>query len=423
LLEFLRHKFVENVVSLPSLPRFLFEAMKKITTIGIIGGGQLGRMTCFYAHMMGFRSVVFSDQKNSPASFVTNQIINADYSDKMALKKFSKMVDIATFEFENIPFETADYLASQVEVCPKPQILKITQNRILEKNFLNSIGIKATEYAEIPSREVLQKNLKKFGKAILKTAMMGYDGKGQFVLKNAVDADRVWSSLIDGPRNKCGVTSNKCGVTSNKCGVTSNKCGVTSASITPKPVTPHLLRGPKLILEKFCPFDSEISVIVARSKNGEIAAYEPLTNIHKNGILDQSFYPAQIPKGLRIKAQSLAKKIAKEINLVGILAVEFFVVGSELLVNELAPRPHNSGHFSMDGAVTSQFEQLIRAITALPLGSTKFHSCGFMKNLIGDEVKNLDKFYKNPRAKIHLYGKEKIVAGRKMGHVNVLNFL
>lgn len=350
------------------------KAMKKIQTLGIIGGGQLGRMISFYAHKMGLRTVIFTDQKNSPAGFVTNQTIIADYSDKKALKKFADLVDLATFEFENIPLEAVTYVDSHVEVFPGPQVLKITQHRLLEKNFLNKIGIKTADYAEITSLESLQKNLKKFGKAILKTATMGYDGKGQFVLKTAADADKAWAQAKD----------------------------------------------QKLILEKFCPFDSEISVMVARSQSGEIAAYEPLTNIHKNGILDESIYPAKISKALQIKAQNMAKKIAEKIDLVGILAVEMFVCENELLVNELAPRPHNSGHFSMDAAVTSQFEQLIRAITDLKLGSTKFHSKGFMKNLIGDDIKNLDKFYKDPQAKIHLYGKDKIAVGRKMGHINIL---
>jgi 5-(carboxyamino)imidazole ribonucleotide synthase len=340
--------------------------MKKIQTIGIIGGGQLGRMACFAAHQLGFRSVVFTDQKNSPASFVTNETIVADYSDKNALKKFAELVDVVTFEFENIPFETADFLASQIDLFPKAEILKTTQHRILEKNFINSIGIKTAEYATSD----FENNLKKFGKAILKTATMGYDGKGQYVLKAGDSLPQSGSR--------------------------------------------------EMILEKFCPFDSEISVMVARSKTGEIKAYEPLTNIHKNGILDESHYPAKVPESLKTKAQMIAEKIAKELDLVGILAVEMFVIGEEILVNELAPRPHNSGHFSMDAAITSQFEQLIRAITGLPLGSTEFHSNGYMKNLIGDDVKNIAQFYQNPRAKIHLYGKEKIAEGRKMAHVNIL---
>lgn len=352
--------------------------MKKISTkpqtLGIIGGGQLGRMTCFAAHAMGFRTVIFSDQENSPASFVTNHTIIGDYNDFEALKKFAALVDVATFEFENIPFETVRFLESRVEVCPNSEVLKITQHRILEKNFLNSIGVKTAEYAEISSLDGLRENLKKFGKAILKTATMGYDGKGQFILKDAAELENVWLQV----------------------------------------------RDQKLILEKFCPFNSEISVLVARSKTGEISAYEPLTNIHKNAILDESHYPAQISQDLKIKAQEVAIKIAKELNLIGVLAVEFFVMDNELLVNELAPRPHNSGHFSMDAAITSQFEQLIRAITDLTLGSTEFHSQGWMKNLIGSDVENLEEFYKNPRAKIHLYGKSEAKMGRKMGHVNIL---
>ncbi len=319
--------------------------------------------------------MVFTDQENSPASFVTSSVIVADYQDQAALKKFASLVDVATFEFENIPVAGVAFLASEVAVFPNPQVLKVTQHRLLEKNFLNSIGVKTAEYAEILSLEDLQKNLKNFGKAILKTATMGYDGKGQFVLKNAADAENAWAQAS----------------------------------------------SQKLILEKFCPFDSEISVLVARSKTGEISAFEPLTNIHKNAILDESIYPAQISESLKIKAQEVAKKIVEQLDLVGVLAVEFFVIGEELLVNELAPRPHNSGHFSMDAAVTSQFEQLIRAITGLPLGSPEFHSKGRMKNLIGSEVENLEKFYQNKRAKIHLYGKDKIAEGRKMGHVNILN--
>ena len=350
---------------------------KKISTIGIIGGGQLGRMTCLYAHKMGLRSVIFTDQENSPASFVTNEVVVASYDDQEALKKFAALVDIATFEFENIPFEAVNFLSAHVEVCPSPHVLKITQHRILEKKFLNSIGVKTAQFAEILSLEELQENLKIFGKAILKTATMGYDGKGQFVLKDAADADNAWSQA----------------------------------------------QNQKLILEKFCPFDSEISVLVARSKNNEIAAYEPLTNIHKNAILDESIYPAQVSTELKIKAQEIAKKIVEQLDLIGVLAVEFFVIGEELLVNELAPRPHNSGHFSMDAAVTSQFEQLARAITGLPLGSTEFHSQGHMKNLIGSEVEDVEKFYQNPRAKIHLYGKSEAKEGRKMGHVNFLNNL
>lgn len=343
--------------------------------IGIIGGGQLGRMTCFAAHAMGFETVVFTDQENSPASFVTNNVIIASYSDKATLQKFADQVDLVTFEFENIPLETAEFVESLKPLFPKSNILKITQNRLLEKGFLNSINVKTADFAEIKTFEDLENNLQKFGKAILKTATMGYDGKGQFVIENGQNLENIWTNV----------------------------------------------QGQKLILEKFCPFESECSVIVARSQSGEIKSYEPLTNIHKDGILDESIYPARISETLKKEAQLIAEKIALEIGLVGVLAVEMFILENEvILVNELAPRPHNSGHFSMDSCITSQFEQLIRAINDLKLGSTNFHSQGFMKNLIGDEINHLEKFHQNAKAKIHLYGKKEVKSGRKMGHVNVL---
>jgi 5-(carboxyamino)imidazole ribonucleotide synthase len=343
-------------------------------TLGIIGGGQLGRMICFYAQMMGLRTVVFTDQKDSPASFVTNQTIVGDYLDKIALKKFCDLIDFATFEFENIPLETAEFVAQNSQLYPNVETLKITQNRIFEKDFLNENQIKTAEYKVINNFDDLKKGLEIFKKAILKTAIMGYDGKGQFVIENIEEAQKIYENVKNYP----------------------------------------------LILEKFCRFDSEASVIVARSINGEIKAYEPLTNVHKNGILERSFYPARLSLPQKIKTQKTATKIVEKLNLVGIMAVEFFIVDNKILVNELAPRPHNSGHFSMDASITSQFEQLIRAITGMALGDTRFHSQGQMINLIGDDINDLEKYKNNARTKIHLYGKGEAKEGRKMGHVNIL---
>lgn len=343
-------------------------------TLGIIGGGQLGRMICFYAQMMGYRTVIFTDQKDSPASFVTNQTIVGDYLDKIALTKFCDAIDFATFEFENIPLETAEFVAQNSQLYPNVETLKITQNRILEKNFLNENQVKTAEYKVINSFDDLEKGLTIFKKAILKTAIMGYDGKGQFVLEDIELAKKVYENVKNYP----------------------------------------------LILEKFCRFDDEVSVIVARSKSGEIKAYEPLTNVHKNGILQRSFYPSKLSLPQKIKTQKTATKIAEKLDLVGIMAVEFFIVDNKILVNELAPRPHNSGHFSMNASITSQFEQLIRAITGKALGDARFHSQGQMINLIGDEVNDIEKYQNNPKAKIHLYGKGEAKEGRKMGHINVL---
>lgn len=364
----------------------------KPLTIGIIGGGQLGRMTAHAAQALGYKTVIFADKIDSPAIQVSDSSIIANYDDKNALQKFANLIDVATFEFENIPVTSVDFVSSIKPVYPSAQVLKITQHRILEKSFLNKIGIATAEFAEIKTLENLLDGLKKFGKAVLKTATMGYDGKGQFVLENEALAQDAWAKILQNSLS------------------TANFDGLL----------------PPLILEKFCPFIGEISVIVARSINGEIACYEPLTNVHKNGILDSSTYPAKISAATKNSAQEIATKIVQSLDLKGVLAVEFFVMQDPsnaketLLVNELAPRPHNSGHFSMNAAITSQFEQLARAITGLPLGSTKFHSQGFMKNLIGDEVNNLAEFLQNKNAKIHLYGKEKAQAGRKMGHVNIL---
>ena len=345
-----------------------------MTTLGIIGGGQLGRMICFYAQMMGYRTVIFTDQKDSPASFVTNHTIVGDYLDKIALKKFCDAIDFATFEFENIPLETAEFVAQNSQLYPNVETLKITQNRILEKNFLNENQVKTAEYKVINNFDDLKKGLEIFKKAILKTAIMGYDGKGQFVLEDIELAKKVYENVKNYP----------------------------------------------LILEKFCRFDDEVSVIVARSKSGEIKTYDPLTNIHKNGILHRSFYPSKLSLPQKIKTLKTATKIAEKLDLVGIMAVEFFIVDNKILVNELAPRPHNSGHFSMNASITSQFEQLIRAITGKALGDTRFHSQGQMINLIGDEVNDIEKYQNNPKAKIHLYGKGEAKEGRKMGHINVL---
>jgi 5-(carboxyamino)imidazole ribonucleotide synthase len=345
------------------------------TTIGIFGGGQLGQMLCNAAHKLGFKTVVFSDVANCPASLVCNQIIVANYLDEKALEKFASQIDIATFEFENIPTHAVNFVAQIKPVFPNSNVLKITQNRLKEKDFLNQIGVKTTDYLAISSLKDLQNGLEKFGKSVIKTTTMGYDGKGQKVLTQNNNLKEIWEEFC-------------------------NK---------------------ELILEQFSNFEQEISVIVAKNINGEIACYQPLTNIHKNSILDKSIYPAQISQQTTNKAVEIATKIIEKLDLIGLLAVEFFVLkDGNLLVNELAPRPHNSGHFSMDASNTSQFEQLIRAITNMPLGNVSFHHNGYMQNLIGEDVLKAEEYKNNKQARIHLYGKEKIAKGRKMGHINFL---
>ena len=345
----------------------------KPITIGIIGGGQLGRMICFEAHKMGFRTIVLCDKEGSPASFVTNKTIVADYDDRESLASFAQQVDVATFEFENIPYETVNFINQKISVYPNPKVLKITQNRILEKSFLQKIGVEVSDFLQIESLEDLLLGFNKFSKSILKTATMGYDGKGQFVLESEDSAKAAWDEIKNNP----------------------------------------------IILEKFCPFDLEISVLVARSTAGEIKSFAPVHNEHKNSILDKTSYPAPISNELQIKAQNIAQNIAKELDMVGILAVEFFVINDKLLVNELAPRPHNSGHITMDLCLTSQFEQLIRSIMGLKLGNSDFFTTGYMKNLIGEDVLNWQEYCNDSQSKLHLYGKNQIKDGRKMGHVNV----
>ncbi|MFM7702378.1 MAG: ATP-grasp domain-containing protein, partial [Alphaproteobacteria bacterium] len=241
-------------------------------TIGIIGGGQLGRMICFEAHKMGFKTVIFTDQENSPASYVTNKTIVGSYGDEKSLNEFASLVDLVTFEFENIPYEAVKKIAEKKPLYPSSEVLRITQNRILEKNFLNKIGIKTTDYLEINSLNDLKNGMAKFKKAILKTAEMGYDGKGQYVLNEGDEFAEIFEK----------------------------NC-----------------QQMPMILEKFCKFECEISVIVARSIDGEIKSYEPVSNIHKNGILSRTIYPAKLSVPQIEKSKKNAEIIAKEIDLIG----------------------------------------------------------------------------------------------------------
>lgn len=351
-------------------------------TIGIVGGGQLGKMISHAAQKMGFKTVIFSNVK-SCAVDCTNYSIIADYQDNQALLEFANLCDIITFEFENIPYQTVDFLSQYKPTFPNVKSLNIAQHRLKEKQFLNQHNIKTVKFAAISSILELEKNFKNIAankKAVLKTTIMGYDGKGQFVINDINQCQEAFNVL------KYSINSD----------------------------------NPYLILEEFYPFDLEISVIIARSPT-EITSYQPTENIHKNGILDKSIYPARVNDFIINEAQEIGKKIAIELDLIGILAVEFFIKKDEIIVNEIAPRPHNSGHLSMDAAVTSQFEQLIRAINNLKLGSTKFYHQGFMQNIIGFDINNINDFYQNANAKIHIYGKDEIAIGRKMGHINFLD--
>jgi len=345
-------------------------------TIGILGGGQLGRMTALAALALGYRCHVYCPINESPAKLVTPFSTTAAYENKLALARFSKAVDVITFEFENVPADTAEFLAEHKPVRPGPNALRIAQDRLKEKDFLQSIGVATAPYRAVASEEELRNAVEAIGpRAILKTVRLGYDGKGQAPIRAGTDLGAAWQSLA-------GVAG---------------------------------------ILEGFVEFACEISVIVARSEGGKWATYVPVENQHLHGILDTTIAPARVPPEVAMRAEAIARHIAEKLDLVGLLAVEMFVTHrGEVLVNELAPRPHNSGHWTIDACYTSQFEQLVRAICGLPLGSPEHHSDAVMKNLIGADIAKWHEAINDPLQKIHLYGKDVAAPGRKMGHVTKL---
>lgn len=325
---------------------------------------------------MGYNVHIYCPENNSPASEVASFNTVGEYNDIKALVRFSESVDVVTYEFENIPAKPVAAIAKIVKVFPSPQILAISQHRVLEKQTLSDMGIGTAPFVPVSSLKELRFAAKTIKlPAVLKTARMGYDGKGQMILREEADIKKAW-----------------------------NKLG-----------------NDELILEGFVDFEMEISVIVARDVKGNIECYCPVQNTHKNHILHETIAPAPITKKLATKAENIAKKIAQELDLVGLLAIEMFVTNDDkILVNEIAPRPHNSGHWTIDAAITSQFEQVIRAVCGLPLGNPARLCDARMLNLIGDDVNDWKKYSAQKNAKLHLYGKKETKAGRKMGHVTFL---
>jgi 5-(carboxyamino)imidazole ribonucleotide synthase len=345
-------------------------------TIGILGGGQLGRMTALAAARLGYRCHVFTNEPDSPAEHVCGTATIAEFEDGDALERFARVVDVATCEFENVPGEAVRRVAALKPVLPQPEILEIAQDRLREKDFLRSIDVPTTAYREVADPAALVRALRDFGHpSVLKTVRLGYDGKGQVMLTPEISAEEAWRRM----------------------------------------------GGEIAILETFVDFSCEISVIVARGGNGAWATYPPVENQHVNHILDTTIAPARIPPETAMRAEAIARHVAEKLGLVGLLAVEMFVTqDGDLLVNEVAPRPHNSGHWTIDACVTSQFEQLVRAVCGLPLGSVEHRSDAMMKNLLGSDVEKWREALNDPLAKLHLYGKSEIQPGRKMGHVTRL---
>lgn len=345
------------------------------STIGIMGGGQLGRMTALAAGKLGYKCHIYCPEADSPASQVSAATTIGAYDDVAALKAFGEAVDVVTFEFENIPHESVQLLTEHAVVRPGWKSLAVAQDRLVEKEFINEIA-PTTPFKRVESAADLEAAANEIGRpAVLKTARMGYDGKGQVLISPDCDYDAAWDEM--------------------------------GAEIG--------------ILEAFVDLERELSVIVARSPGGGWATYPPVENRHVNHILDTTIAPAVLSDEMAKEAVDVAHAIADGLDLVGLLAVELFVTRSgKLLVNEIAPRPHNSGHWTMDACPTSQFEQFVRAVCGLPLGEVKPHHDAEMKNLIGSAVRGWADLMSEGTAHLHLYGKAEVREGRKMGHVNRL---
>lgn len=344
-------------------------------TIGIIGGGQLGRMLAMAAARLNFRTVILEPQADCPAAQAANSQIVAAYDDETALTRLAAECDIITYEFENVPVGAATLLAGSRPVYPPPKALEVAQDRVTEKRFLNASGIETAKFHVVDSQADLEAGLADFsGKGVLKTRRLGYDGKGQRVFKD------------DSP------------------------AGAFDA-----------LGGVPMILESFVPFVREVSIIAARGKDGAIACFDPAENVHRNGILHTSTVPAAISRETATAAKAAAKAILEALDYVGVIGVEFFVTADGgLIANEIAPRVHNSGHWTEAACVVSQFEQHIRAVAGLPLADGARHSDCVMQNLIGDDIDAVPQWLEKPATLVHLYGKSEARPGRKMGHVTWL---
>jgi 5-(carboxyamino)imidazole ribonucleotide synthase len=341
--------------------------------IGILGGGQLGRMLAVAAARLGYRTHVYEPGAAPPAADVVHRVTCAGYEDAAALTAFAGAVDVITYEFENVPTAALDLLESLKPIHPNRRALAISQDRLAEKAFLNGIGLATAPYATVTTAKDLAAALARIGcPSILKTTRLGYDGKGQARIKSAADSAAALAAM----------------------------------------------QGAPAVLEGFIPFTHEVSVIAARAIDGSVACYDPGENVHRDGILHTTTVPARLTPGQRSDAILAAARILNALDYVGVLGVELFVTPEGLIVNEIAPRVHNSGHWTQNGCAVDQFEQHIRAITGWPLGDGGRHSDVTMENLIGDDIARIPRIARERNAALHLYGKADARPGRKMGHVN-----
>ena len=342
--------------------------------IGIMGGGQLGRMLALAAARLGLKAAIYNDEQNAPAFQVTPLQLAAPYDERVLLTGFAEICDVITFEFENLPAESIAYLASLKPLYPGQKALEITQDRLTEKNFVRSLGLKTAPFAPVSSKDDVGIAFAELGgPSILKTRRLGYDGKGQAKVRSAGEAARAFDGFKSAPA----------------------------------------------ILEGFVDFAFEASVVAARSLDGKFAAYDPPENIHENHILRRSMVPGRLSKAQADEAKAMARTIADALDYVGVLAVELFVGrDGTLMVNEIAPRVHNSGHWTIEACACSQFEQHIRAVAGWPLGDPTRHADAVMENIIGAEADAWESLARS--GAVHLYGKREARPGRKMGHVTRL---
>jgi 5-(carboxyamino)imidazole ribonucleotide synthase len=343
------------------------------SVLGILGGGQLARMLALAAGPLGIKCHIFAPEADNPAYAVSAGRTVARYSDFAALKDFASKVDVVTYEFENVPAETAAFLSGHVPVAPGVAALQTSQDRIAEKTFIAGLGIPVAPFAEISDGASLESALEQIGRpSILKTRRFGYDGKGQTRIDFGKQASMAWAEIGDQPA----------------------------------------------ILEGFVSFDKEISVIAARSWDGSVAVYDVPENHHEHHILKTSTVPASISEAVTARARAFGGQIIAALDYVGVIGIEMFVAGEDVIVNEIAPRVHNSGHWTMDAGCVSQFEQHVRAVCGWPLGSVERRSDVVMTNLLGDEIDRWETLSAEPDVRLHIYGKAEARRGRKMGHFN-----
>ena len=348
------------------------ETLKPGATIGILGGGQLGRMLSVAASRLGYRCHIF-EPGAAPAADVAHRLTTAPYEDKSALRDFAASVDVVTYEFENVPAASLDLIESLAPIRPNRRALSVSQDRLDEKDFLSGLGLTTAPYARVESAEDLAAAMGEQDRAILKTRRFGYDGKGQVRIAAGDDLAAAWAQ-VNAPA----------------------------------------------VLEGFVDFTAEISVIVARGQDGAVAAFDPGLNVHREGILRTTTVPCGLPARLIPDAVLIASRIVTALDYVGVMGVELFVTPRGLVVNEIAPRVHNSGHWTQAGCAVDQFEQHIRAVAGLPLGDGKRHADVVMENLIGDDIDRLPDWLAQSDTQVHLYGKAEARPGRKMGHVNII---